>query len=399
MRVVIYTHDFNINNGSPCTKRMDSFGKKLIDNGHEVIILTGSHNRKSNLNKKNFLNNYKIIYSFTLALGKKKNIYRFIEQISFAISSFFVGFFRLGRADFFIVTSPPPLSSLTGFFLSKLKHSKIIYDVRDIWPDVAVEMGSFDEKSIYYKVFNFISNFMFNHSNYITTVSPGKVSKIKNYCKDDKSKVWYIPNGFDDNFLKFSVDKNIIKKYNLDKKFTVVYTGNIGLAQNLDALVELAKLYKNNDKIQFLMFGNGAYKDKLKQKIEDLNLKNISLNDKIDYEKIYTIMKYSKISFVSLKNNNMTDSIPTKMFDALGVGCPVILLASGDSVDILKKIELGENAKNIEELIDKFKYMVDNYSKYDDSLRQNAISYIFDNYSREKIAETFLKKLNNIKNK
>ena len=127
--------------------------------------------------------------------------------------------------------------------IAKIKKAKLVYDVRDIWPDVAIEMESFDEKSLYYKVFKFIANFMYKHSDYITTVTPGKVKKIKKYA-DSNNKVLYIPNGFDDNLINFAMEKFIIEKYELDKKFTIVYIGNVGLAQNLDALIELAKTSK-----------------------------------------------------------------------------------------------------------------------------------------------------------
>ena len=81
----------------------------------------------------------------------------------------------------------------------------------------------------------------------------------------------------------------------------------------------------------------------------------------------------------------MKDSIPTKMFDALGIGCPVLLLASGDSVNILEQSGLGESAKNLEELKNKLHYMIENYKSYENK-KDDCISYIINNYSREKIA-------------
>lgn len=278
-----------------------------------------------------------------------------------------------------------------AYLISKVKRAKLLYDVRDIWPDVALEMGSFTKQSIYYKVFKYIADFMYKKSSYITTVSPGKMEKIKAYCKNSK-KVWYIPNGLDDDFLNFNVDKNIIDKYNLNKKFSVVYIGNVGLAQNLDAMVELAKNNIKNENIQFLIFGEGSYKERLIKNINSLKLNNIFVVGKIDYALVYTILKYAKISFVSLKNNNMTDSIPTKMFDALGVGCPVLLLAKGDSVKILEESKLGEHGENIEQLNVKLNYMLKNYQQYE-SRKNDCIKYIVNNYSRKRIAQRLEEKV------
>ena len=385
MKIVFHTHEFNLNEGGPCTKRIDSLASYLSNEGYDVVILTGKHNKKNEL--KNIDRNYKILYSPIIALGKKKTIYRLIEHVSLAFFSFFVGLLKLGKIDYLITTSPPPLISFTGFFLAKIKKAKLVYDVRDIWPDVAIEMGSFSEGSLYYKVFKYIANFMYKHSDYITTVSPGKVEKIKGYVFD-KTKVKYISNGLDDNFVNFDIDLETVKKFNLDKKDTVVYIGNVGLAQNLDALVDLANDYNDKKNIQFLIFGDGAYKEKIKNKINELNLSNIKLAGKIEYRKVYTVLKYSKISFISLKNDNMTDSVPTKIFDALGAGCPVLLLAKGDSCDIIDEVDFGEHTSDVNELGDKLDILLQKYDYYD-SKKEKVINYIKKKYSRSVMAKKF----------
>ena len=81
MKIVFYTHEFNINEGGPCTKRIDSLASYLSEKDYEVIILTGKHNKKNEL--KDVDRKYKIIYCPIIALGKKKNIYRFIKMERF----------------------------------------------------------------------------------------------------------------------------------------------------------------------------------------------------------------------------------------------------------------------------------------------------------------------------
>lgn len=389
MNILFHAHEFNIKEGGPCTKRIDSLATYLANNNYNVTILTSSHNKKNEITTID--RKYKILYAYSTSKIKGSTIKRFLNNIIFGITSFFYGITKLKNIDVVITTSPPPLISIFGYLIAKIKKAKLIYDVRDIWPDVAIEMESFDEKSLYYKVFKFIANFMYKHSDYITTVTPGKVKKIKKYA-DSNNKVLYIPNGFDDNLINFAMEKYIIEKYELDKKFTIVYIGNVGLAQNLDALIELAKISKKQKNMQFLIFGEGAYKNELQSKINELRLKNISLEGKIDYCKVYTILKYSKISFISLKNNKMTDSVPTKMFDALGIGCPILLLAKGDSCSVLDEAHLGEHAENIEELKTKFKYMIENYEKYT-KYKENSMNYIMKKYSRREIAKNFEKEV------
>ncbi len=384
MNILFHAHEFNINEGGPCTKRIDSLATYLTNNNYNVTILTSSHNKKNEISTID--RKYRIIYAYSTSKIKGSTIKRFLNNIIFGITSFFKSITKIKKVDVVITTSPPPLISIFGYWIAKIKKAKLVYDVRDIWPDVAIEMESFSKTSIYYKIFKFIANFMYKHSDYITTVTLGKVEKIKNYANPDK--VLYIPNGFDDNFTNFPIEQGVIEKYELDKKFTIVYIGNVGLAQNLDALIELAEIYKEKENIQFLVFGEGAYKNTLQSKINEMGLTNISLEGKIDYCKVYTILKYSKISFISLKNNKMTDSVPTKMFDALGIGCPILLLAKGDSCNILDEVHLGEHAENIEELKTKFKYMIENYEKYT-KYKENSMNYIMQKYSRKEIAKKF----------
>lgn len=382
MTILFHTHEFNINEGGPCTKRIDSLATYLQEQGKKVIVLASSHNKK---NEKEINRKYKVIYSYSTKNTKGSNIKRFLNNIIFGITSFFKSF-TVGKIDVVITTSPPPLISIFGYLIAKIKGAKLIYDIRDIWPDVAVEMDSFSEKSIYYRVFKNIANFMYRKSDIITTVTPGKVEKLTKYTNENKVK--YIPNGLDDNFTKFNINNELIEKYNLKSIFTVVYIGNVGLAQNVEALVDIAIQYKENNNIQFLIFGEGASKDKINKKIQELNLKNIKVEGKIDYCNVYTILKYSKISFISLKNNKMTDSVPTKIYDALACGCPILLLAKGDSCKILDEVGLGEHVESKEELKDKFEYMYKNYIKYEDK-KDDIIEYTKGKYSRRKIAEKF----------
>ena len=176
MNILFQTHEFNIKEGGPCTKRVDSFARYLSKKGYNVIIITSSHNRKTeSINNRE----YKVIYSYSIKEYKKSSIHRFLNNVIFGLTSFLKSIFIKDKIDVVITTSPPPLINIFGYAIAKIKKTKLIYDVRDIWPDVALEMGSFKENSIYCKIFSFIAKFMYKHSDIITTVTPGKVEKIK----------------------------------------------------------------------------------------------------------------------------------------------------------------------------------------------------------------------------
>lgn len=397
MKILIHTDEY-YPTAQACSYRMRTLVDAFINDGNEVVVIASSTNIGNGKIEKR---QEKILYSPTIKMRKKTTLMRMLNNISFALTSVFTAH-KAGKVDAVITTSPPPLISMSGWFIAKQKKAKLIYDVRDIWPDVAVEMGSFAENSLYYRVFSKIARFMYKHADWITTVSPGKVEKIKTYV--DKicgiqyvNKVKYIGNGFDENVDKLEMDNNLTTKYQLDNIFTCVYIGNIGLAQGLDVLLKVAEQTKHKNEVQFLLFGSGAEKDRLMKKVEDLGLENVKFCGNLPHEKVNTILTKAKISFISLRNSNMKDSVPTKIYESLGIGCPVLLVAEGDSCSIVEESALGEyvSPKDTEKIVGVFDEMYESYSKYEVN-KGKAIALMHDKYSRQKIAAKFAKEIHEI---
>lgn len=397
MKILIHTDEY-YPTAQACAYRMQILAEAFLAQGNEVTVVTSS----ANLNGANLsCRNEKIIYSPTIKMKKKTTIMRLLNNVSFAISSVFSAM-KVGKIDVVITTSPPPLISIAGWLIAKLKGAKLVYDVRDIWPDVALEMGSFSKNSIYDKVFSFIANFMYKHADWITTVSPGKVKKIKFYLQQmgdsvlSSEKVKLVANGFDENILNNSIDDSLVKQYQLEEKFTCVYIGNIGLAQGLGCLLDVAEKFQNQD-LQFLIFGKGAEKELLEQKAKDKNLTNIHFCGILPHEKVFTILSKAKISFIPLKSSNMKDSVPTKIYEALGIGCPVLLVAEGDSCDIVNESKLGIciSPDNIRNLSCAFGNMVKNYESYIRK-KEFAKELMRVRYSRQEIARQFEKELHKL---
>ena len=238
MRVLIHTDEYSPT-AQACTNRMRSFSDALMAAGADVTVICSKGNLENGTPR---LGPEKVIYAPAFRMRKKTAARRLLNNITFGISSFLCAL-GVGKIDAVITTSPPPLVSLSGWLITKVKKSKLIYDVRDIWPDVALEMGSFSETSIYCRMFRKVTAFMYQHADLITTVSPGKLEKIKNYChlkENCGDRLLLISNGFDENVSKSPIDERIAEKFDLRKAPCCVYIGNIGLAQGLDALLRLA---------------------------------------------------------------------------------------------------------------------------------------------------------------
>lgn len=386
MRLLLHMGDpYVIDN--PCTKRMRTIKEEFEKQGHEVIIMAPEIvNAKLEEG---------VIYCKTPPLKKKTSFYRLINGIGFAAQSIKEAK-KIEKIDLVLTTCPPPLINIAGWYIARRKHAKLIYDVRDIWPDVAVEMGSFTEKSIYYKVFNYIKKFMVRHADIITAVSDGKVEKLSALAK--RKKVVCIPNGFYEPFLENSINEKLFDKIKSYCGIKCIYVGNLGLAQGLMQLLEIAeKCKENNLDASFVIYGSGAEEKQLKEYVQNKKLENVHFEGRLPNKDMYTVLKAGDFSFVPLVNANLKDSIPTKLYESLGVGCPVLLAAEGDSVKVLEDTGYGVAVSpyNSEELWNGFLKLFD--KEQDVFEKKNyAMEIIRDKYSLRTSARKLMKYIDEI---
>lgn len=377
MNVLIHMGDSYPDEG-PNAKRMRTFYEALTEKGHKVSVIAPTYGET-------FEEIPDVIYCKVPPLKSKSSWNRLMNQLGIGFTSIKAAE-KVGRIDVVITTAPPALISPFGWLIAKRKHAKLVYDVRDIWPDVAWELGSFKPKSMYSRVFELVRNFMLKNSDLVTTVTKGKVEKLRGYTL--KEKVVYIPNGLDERFLDNEIREDLVKKYRLKEKFSCVYFGNIGLAQGLKQLLYVAEKAKIEGlNVQFLLFGSGVEEKILKEYVAEKKLDNVFFPGKIPNRDMLTILTNASMSFISLKNSNLKDSVPTKMFEALGAGCPVLLAAAGDAAEILEESRLGyavepNNEKALWSAFNKMFFNLDEVLKNKD----NARKLMDTEYSRQKAA-------------
>lgn len=294
----------------------------------------------------------------------------------------------MGDFDVVVCTTPPLLLLTSAMAIARQKHAKLVWDVRDVWPDVAYEMGSFKPSSPYGRFFTHIANKGYKRASLVLSVSAGKVDKLRSRMPDGRADaVRLIPNGIDEAFLNQEQDRTIVDRLRMDVHNKIcVYVGNIGLAQGLGTLLDIASTRQD---IHFLIFGDGADKSKLVKRVADEGLSNVEFCGTVDARGVYTVLHHATISYIPLVSSKLKDSIPTKLYEALACGCPVLLAAEGDSVALLKEAGLGVSAapENADELQNAFAYAIDN--KWTPEERGRAMACMRVEHSRQKFAHDF----------
>lgn len=290
----------------------------------------------------------------------------------------------LGEFDVVVCTTPPLLLTSSAIRIANKKHAKLVLDVRDVWPDVAYEMGNFTPGSLYGRFFERIARKAYAAADLVASVSPGKVEKLKSRVPN--GRVALIPNGIDRAFLDNEEDPDLVERLHLDDGPVCVYVGNIGLAQGLGTLLDIAKARSD---ARFLLFGDGADKVGLEARVESEGVGNVVFCGNVGERGVYTVLKHADVSYVPLVNSRLRDSIPTKMYEAFACGCPVLLAAEGDSADLLDECGLGEHAapEDAKALLAAFDRLIDR--PFSNAERDAASAWVIENHSRQRFSRLF----------
>ena len=295
---------------------------------------------------------------------------------------------RLGDFDVVVCTTPPLLLTSSVIRIAKRKRARLVLDVRDIWPDVAYEIGSFAPGSLYGRFFERVARRAYVAADLVVSVSPGKVEKLKGRVPN--GRVSLVPNGIDEAFLDNEEDPALVERLRLDEGPICAYVGNIGLAQGLGTLLGIAKA---RPAVRFLLFGDGADRTNLEGRVEAEGIGNVEFCGKVDGRGVYTVLKHAAVSYVPLVSSQLRDSIPTKMYEALACGCPVLLTAEGDAADLLDGCGLGAHAapEDPAALLTAFDRLMER--PFSDAERAAASAWVVENHSRQRFAKAFAEEI------
>lgn len=246
---------------------------------------------------------------------------------------------REKNMDCIYLASTPPIQGLLGAFIRKFRGIPFIYNLQDIFPDSLAGTDLAKKGGILWNIGRAIENFTYKHADKIIVISEDfKKNIMAKGVPDDKIVVVY--NWVDQNtVVDIPREKNkLFDMYGLDRsKFYITYNGNIGLTQNMDMLLEVAKALETNEDIQFVLVGNGAYLDQVKKIIAERNIENAHLIPFQPYEDISPVFSLGDVSLVISKPGVGANSVPSKTWSIMSTSRPV--LANFDENELKTIIE------------------------------------------------------------
>jgi len=256
--------------------------------------------KKKRIEKLN--NGHRTIYRFKMFKEGKNSLQRTLRYFICNVIQFFLGSFTK-KVDVIFASSTPPTQGATAALVKKVLRKPFIYNLQDIFPDSMVGTGLTRKGSLVFRIGRIIENFTYRNADKIIVISEDfKQNILAKGVPENKIEVIY--NWVDENAVfPVSVEDNtLINELQIEpSKFNVVYAGNLGLAQNVDIIIDAAYKLKEVQDINFIIFGTGGVENELKEKVKKLGLKNVKIYPLQPYEKVSYVYSLADVSIVSCK--------------------------------------------------------------------------------------------------
>lgn len=280
----------------------------------------------------------RVLRAYTYPALHRSFIHRIFSFFSFMASSFLIGL-GVRKVDLLWGTSPPIFQAITAWMLARLKGVPFLFEVRDLWPAFAVEVGVL-RQPLLIRASEWLERFLYRHADLVIVNSPGFVSHVR--ARGAKS-IELVPNGSDVAMFGPQTDGTAFRRmHDLEGMFIALYAGAHGLSNDLEVVLDAAHLLRNERNIAIVLLGDGKDKPSLMARAADLGLHNVYFIPPIPKMDMPQALAASDACIAILKPVPLYATVyPNKVFDYMASGRPIILAIEGVIKEVIEKASAG----------------------------------------------------------
>jgi glycosyltransferase involved in cell wall biosynthesis len=407
---ILLIHQYFLEPDDPGGARFNEMTRSWSEKGHDITVLAGMiHANKSEKRPeykgKKFVHKQHgevSVWRCHVSESYNKNFLgRLWGYISFVFSSVWAGLFKIkGQYDLILVTSPPLFVGITAWVLSKIKRTPFVFEIRDLWPESAIDTGVVTNRLIIRFAYWFES-FIYKRAKLINVLTPAFRKTLIEKKKVSPDKIIFIPNAADvslsDEVLKNFDRQSFRKVHNIDDKFVITYVGAHGVANHLIQVLDTAELLKDTP-VLFQLIGDGMQKKMLINEAEKRNLKNIRFIDPVPKLEVFKFIIASDMGTSVLKRVDTFKTIySNKTFDYMACRVPILLVIDGISRELVETAECGIFAEPEQphDIAAKIRYCINEQAKLHEQ-GINGFNYAKAHFDRSVLAERYLNHLHEV---
>lgn len=412
MRILLI-HQYFLEQNDGGGSRWNEMSKMWALNGHQITVLAGMVHYSSGVKHERYKGKYfyedkypegniRVVRSHVSESYNANFLGRLWGYFSFVISSLYAGiYYSREKYDVIIVTSPPLFVGITAYILSKLKRVPFVFEVRDLWPESAIDTGVV-KSNIIIKLAYWFESFIYKKAHLINVLTPAFRDALIRKGVPEK-KIILIPNAGDFDLVnKVSKDFDALafrNKHNIaDDTFVIIYVGAHGVANCLDQILETADMLRDTNVI-FWLIGDGMEKKRLKQKAHQLKLTSVIFFDPVPKADVFKYILASNMGASVLKKADTFKTVySNKTFDYMSCKKPIFMAIDGVSRNLVEEAEAGTfvEPENPHDFAKKIRYYI-NHPELVSLQGNNGYQYAINNFDRTVLAQKYIHKIETLK--
>lgn len=342
MKILLINQAF-VSPDEPGHTRHFEMAKFLQTRGHELVIVASDLNyqtgkrtieRKGIFAEQN-IEGVKILRSYIYPALHHSYFWRVISFFSFMFSSIYTAF-QVKDVDLILGTTPPIFQAVSAWFVALIRRKPFLLEVRDLWPEFGVSMGVL-KNPLVIGLARWLEKFLYNRATHILVNSPA----YKDYMISKnvpENKITFIPYGTDIDMFNPKIDGSSIRKeLNTENHFVVLYAGALGQANDIDTILRAAERLNANNKIRFVLFGDGKERERLQHKASQMKLSNVIFAGVRPKKEIPQVIASADVCLAILQDIPMfRTTYPNKVFDYMAAGRATVLVIDGITRDLIE---------------------------------------------------------------
>ncbi len=344
---ILYIHQFFATRESTLGLiRSYEFSRRWVEQGHEVTVVTSSSRLPDAFQNELFAEDMIDGVRVRSVRVRYSNYMGYLRRMwSFLLFTFGAAWLAStsGKHDVVLATSTPLTVGIPGWMASKIRRTPFVFEVRDLWPEAAIQMGAIRRDSLLGRAAKRLERFLYRSADAVIALSPGMAAGVLAEGVDT-ARVHMVPNCSDtDLFSPGPKDAEMVERWDLAGKFVVGYAGAIGPSNDVDGQVpEAARLLsqRGRDDIVFVIAGDGKCLPRLEELTQ--GLANVKLLGSLPKAEIPRVTRTADVLMVLFADRPiLATNSPNKFFDALAAGRPVIVNSPGWTRDLVTEHECG----------------------------------------------------------
>ncbi len=379
-------------------------GRRAIEQGHKFTVVasdvryfTGKRvDRASNLNCEEVVEGIRVIRAYTYPSLHGRFVGRLVSFVSFAVTSIWAAL-RVEEVDIVMGTSPPIFQAASAWLVAALRRRPFLLEIRDLWPEFVIDMG-FLKNPLLIRLSRWLERFLYRRATHLLVNSPAYVDYLKEKGMPAE-KITLLPNGVDPAMFDPAADGAVVRrKLNLNGKFVVVYAGVMGPANNLDVLLDAAAKLRADERIVFLLVGDGKARKQLQAQAESLHLENVSFVGAQPKAEIHFFLASADACVAILQDIRMFRmTYPNKVFDYMAAGRPIVLAIDGAIREVVEAAQAGifVHPGNASSLAEAVRYLADHRDERE-AMSRRARLYVERHFNRADQGRQFITLLDKV---